>query len=124
MGTKWWAIALVLLCTLLTTSAQIFLKMGADKLPLLFFNWSLFIGIFLYGIGAIVLIIAFKGGEVTVIYPIFASSYVWVSLLSTYFFSETLGFLKIAGIFVVILGITFIASGSRKGSAIEYTEVL
>jgi undecaprenyl phosphate-alpha-L-ara4N flippase subunit ArnE len=122
MATKLWAIGLVLLCTLFTTSAQIFLKIGADKLPLIFFNWSLFIGILLYAIGAVLLIMAFKGGEVTVIYPIFASSYVWVSLLSAYFFSETLGLLKIAGIFVVILGITFIAVGSRKGSAIEYME--
>ena len=122
MGTKWWAIALVLLCTLLTTSAQIFLKRGADNLPLIFFNNSLFIGVILYSIGAAVLIMAFKGGEVTVIYPIFASSYIWVSLLSAYLFSEPLGLLKIAGIFIVIFGITFIAIGSKKGSAIEYTE--
>ncbi|MBN1645149.1 hypothetical protein JW851_03880 [Candidatus Woesearchaeota archaeon] len=123
MGTKWWAIALVLLCTLLTTTAQIFLKLGANKLPVIFLNWQLFLGIFLYGMGAFVLIIAFKGGEVTVIYPIFASSYIWVSLLSAHFFSELLSTLKIAGIFIVIFGITFIAIGSKRKSAITYTEV-
>ncbi len=142
MGTKWWAIALVLLCTLVTTSAQIFLKTGADALPkfsffldlikginifqLLFIfltNWQLLVGISLYAIGAVILILAFKGGEVTVIYPIFASSYIWVSLLSVYFFSEPLGLLKLAGIFIVISGITFIALGSKNKSAIIYTEV-
>jgi len=123
MGTKWWAIALVLLCTLLTTTAQIFLKFGADKLPIIFLNWALFSGILLYAIGAVILIIAFKGGEVTVIYPIFASSYIWVSLLSAYTFSEPLTILKISGIFIVILGISFIALGSKKKSAIKYTEV-
>lgn len=122
MKTKWWAIAIVLLCTLVTTTAQVFLKTGADKLPLIFFNWALFLGITLYGIGAFILIIAFKGGEVTVIYPIFASSYIWVSILSVYFFSEPLNLLKISGIFVVILGITFIALGSRKGESIAYVE--
>lgn len=141
MGTKWWAIALVLLCTILTTTAQIFLKMGADKLPklitfigmlkvfdiysisyTLITNSPLVSGIVLYAIGAAVLIIAFRGGEVTVIYPIFASSYIWVSILSAYFFSEPLGLLKIAGIFIVITGITFIAIGSKKGTAIQYME--
>lgn len=124
MATKLWAIGLILLCTLLTTSAQIFLKLGSNKLPLVIFtNWQLFTGIILYAIGAFVMIMAFRGGEVTVLYPIFASSYIWVSLLSAYFFNESLGLLKISGVFVVILGITMIAMGSKKNSALEYVEV-
>jgi len=123
MGTKWWAIMLVLFCTLLTTSAQIFLKIGSNRLPgIIFANWQLFIGIMLYVIGAIILIIAFKGGEVTVIYPIFASSYIWVSILSAYFFNEQLGIIKLSGVFIVIIGIIMISLGSKKNSSIEYME--
>jgi len=123
METKWWAIMLVLFCTLLTTSAQIFLKLGSNRLPeIIFTNWQLFIGIMLYVIGAIILIIAFKGGEVTVIYPIFASSYIWVSILSAYFFNEQLGIIKLSGVFIVMLGIIMISLGSKKNSSIEYME--
>jgi len=132
MATKLWAIGLILLCTLLTTTAQIFLKLGINNFPQLLLqlqtilgiilDWPLILGIFLYGIGAVLMIIAFKGGDVTVLYPIFASSYIWVSLLSAYFFADTLSLMKIAGVFIVILGISFIALGSKKHSAIEYVE--
>lgn len=132
MATKKWAIGLILLCTLITTTAQIFLKFGADKLPPLIlnlqlitgilFDWPLLIGITLYGIGAVIMLVAFKGGDVTVLYPIFASSYIWVSILSSYFFTDTLNLIKISGILIIILGISFIAWGSKKNSAIEYVE--
>lgn len=132
MATKLWAVGLILLCTLITTTAQIFLKFGADRLPAwalnlqfmlgILLDWPLIIGISLYGTGAVIMLIAFKGGDVTVLYPIFASSYIWVSILSSYFFSDTLNLIKIAGILIIILGISFIAWGSKKNSAIKYTE--
>lgn len=117
MAAKWWAVALVIFCTFLTSSAQIFLKFGAQRLPAIFSNTPLIAGMFLYGIGAVALIIAFKGGEVTVLYPIIATSYVWVTLLSSFYFGEPLLHLKFLGVFSIILGICFIGFGSKKNSA-------
>ena len=116
MATKLWAIVLVVFCTLFTSSAQILLKFGAPKLPVIFFNLPLIVGLFLYGIAAFALIVSFKGGEVTVLYPIIATSYVWVTLLSWVFLDEPLFLLKFLGVFSIILGICFIGWGSKKNT--------
>ena len=90
MGTKLSAIILVVIITLLTSAAQIFYKKGADILVFDFLsiitNYYLIIGLFLYFLGAVLLIIALRKGELSVLYPIIALSYVWVSLLSPLFF--------------------------------------
>ena len=72
----------------------------------------------------ILVIIALRGGEVTVLYPIITSSYIWVTLGSSYFFGETIGILKIAGISLIILGILFITFGAKDKKVIELTEAV
>lgn len=114
METKWWAILLILLTTALTSVAQVFLKIGSPRLPEIFTNLPLLIGASLYVAGAAMMIIAFKGGEVTVLYPIFATSYVWVSLLSARVFGELISTFKWLGIFTIMMGISFIAFGSKQ----------
>lgn len=116
MAAKLWAVALVVFCTLLTSTAQVFLKFGAQRLPSIFSNFPLIIGMCLYAIGAVALITAFKGGEVTVLYPIIATSYIWVTLLSRLYFGEPLLWLKFVGVFSIVLGICFIGFGSKKNS--------
>jgi len=126
MKTKLWAIALIILTTAFTSAAQVFLKIGSPRLPEIFTNLPLLAGAVLYVLGAGFMIIAFKGGEVTVLYPIFATSYVWVSLLSVRIFGETISTFKWLGIFTIIMGVTFIAFGSKdskKQPIIEYVEV-
>jgi len=81
MKTKLWAIGLMIFTTLLTSSAQIFYKLGAATLELnllaLITNYNLIIGLCIYAVGAVLMIIAFKGGELSVLYPIIATSYIW-----------------------------------------------
>ena len=50
------------------------------------------------------------------LYPIIATSYVWVTLLSRVYFGESLSVLKFLGVFSIILGICFIGFGSKKNS--------
>jgi len=118
MKTKLWAIGLMVLTTLLTSSAQIFYKIGADKLEYnllsLFTDYFLLIGIFLYAIGAVLMLIAFKGGELSVLYPVIATSYIWVGLLSSYFFSDSLNYLRWIGISSIFFGVVFVGFGSRN----------
>ena len=123
MTTKTWAIALMVLCTAFTSAAQVFYKFGADKLEFnllsLITNLPLIMGMVLYVLGAVIMITAFKGGEVSVLYPIIATSYIWVSLMSIYFFNEKLGLLRWLGIFTIIMGIILIGIGSREKEAIK-----
>lgn len=118
MKTKLWAIILMVFVTLLTSIAQILYKLGVDKLEFdiisIITNYPIIMGIALYVIGAVLMIISFKGGEVSVLYPIIATSYIWVSLLSSFFFNEIINIIRWAGIFVIFIGITFVGLGSKK----------
>ncbi|MEM4247435.1 MAG: hypothetical protein QXR48_01515 [Candidatus Woesearchaeota archaeon] len=117
MATKASAIILVVLCTLLTSFAQVLWKFAANKNAFIgmITSWQLWSGFLLYGIGAAVLIRSFKDGEVSVLYPIIATSYIWVALLSNHFFNEPITTFKWVGITGIILGITILGvSGKRK----------
>ena len=115
--TKWWAFGLMLLCTLFTSVAQFFYKKGAAELSLsfsgIFTNWFLYIGVLLYLIGALLMIVAFRGGELSTLYPIIATSFIWVNFISVLFLNEPMNSLKWLGIGSIICGITLIGYGSR-----------
>ena len=127
MATKLWAMGIVLSSTLLTSTAQLFYKFGSAKLSLdilsIITNFELIIGMVLYAIGGILLIISFRGGEVSVLYPIFATSYIWVSFLSIYFLGEIMNIFKWLGIFTIMAGIVLIGYGSKKAT-VEGTGVI
>ncbi|RLI85512.1 MAG: hypothetical protein DRO76_05380 [Candidatus Altiarchaeales archaeon] len=113
------AIVLVLFSTLLTSVGQIFLKLGSIRLSLDILsqitNYALILGFICYALGAFILIIALRYGELTVLYPLYATSYVWVSLLSPRLFpTDSMNPLKWLGILVIIAGIILIGKGSRK----------
>lgn len=116
------AIFLMVLCTFFTSIAQVFYKLGAIRLPEIFTNYPILIGLILYGIGAIILITALKLDEVTILYPILATSYVWVSFLAWGIFAESINIFKWIGIAFIIAGISVIAFGNDSGGVVEYTE--
>ncbi len=121
MPTKLWAMGIVLFSTLLTSTAQLFYKFGAEKLKFdiisLITNYELIMGMVLYAIGGILLILSFRGGEVSVLYPIFATSYIWVSFLSIYFLGEIMNPYKWMGVAAIVIGIVLIGFGSKKTAA-------
>lgn len=125
--TPTWTIIVVLVCTILTTSAQISWKFGAERLVMepvaLLLNYPIWLGFFFYGIGALMLIYSLRYGELSVLYPIIATSYIWVALLSTFFFSEPLTSLKLGGILTIVLGVSFIGYGSRRDDIERYEVV-
>lgn len=115
----------MLLCTLVTSSAQIVWKLGANvnqsiNLGPLSIPASPYIigGYFLYGIAALLLIIALRGGELSVLYPIIATSYVWVSIASSYFFPlDSMNLLKWSGVLLIVCGVGMIGYGSERDAA-------
>lgn len=118
MPTKTWAIGVVLFCTLLTSTAQLFWKFGANKLEFnilsIATNIEIIAGIIMYAIAGTLLILSFRGGEVSVLYPIIATSYIWVSFLSIYFLGEAMNLFKWLGIFAIVSGIVLIGYGSNN----------
>ena len=118
MSTKLWAMGIILFSTFLTSTAQLFYKFAVEKLSFnilsIITNVNLLVGMALYIVGGILLIISFRGGEVSVLYPIYATSYIWVSFLSIYFLGEAINIFKGLGVFVIIAGIVLIGYGSKK----------
>ena len=114
MRTEKWAVFLVLFATLLTSTGQLFYKMGLERLSLasVMDNYLLLLGLFLYIIAMFLILIALKYGELSVLYPVIAMSYVWVALLSIFFLGEPMGFLKWSGVSAIIVGIALIGAGS------------
>lgn len=139
MKTKSWAILVMILCTLFTAIGQVFLKTGADgnfsslystiisqsvfesarqlfTNPLFFPVIFVFIGLACYGIGWLFMIISFKGGELSVLYPIFAVNYVWVALLAVHVFGDPFNLWKVGGVCAIVLGVSLIGIGGRNGN--------
>lgn len=114
--------------TLLTSTAQILWKLGSESLTFDIFsiitNWYLILGIGLYAIGGTLMIISFRGGDVSVLYPIVATSYIWVSFLSIWFLGETMNIFKWAGVMIIFSGIVMIGFGSKKQSAVDAAGVI
>ena len=116
MPTKKWAILLVVFVTLLTSLGQIFWKFGSYHINANILSWlnpPLVLGFLSYGLGAVLLIIALKHGELSTLYPIVATSYIWVALISPLFFPDTFTFSKFIGIAVIILGVALITRGDK-----------
>ena len=116
--TKYWAFVLIIFTSLLTSAAILFLKAGADRLPLIFFNWHLAIGLVLYGIGFLMLLVAFRHGEVSILYPAFSMGFVWVALVAAVVFKEALTVMKLIGIGGVIVGIVLLGLAARQSKVI------
>jgi len=116
MATKLWAIGLVALATLIGAFGPILLKKASakklSKLSSLIANYNLFGGVALYAVGTVLFIPALKGGDLSVLYPFVAISYIWVSLLSVKFLGEKMNMAKWIGIALIIAGVSFIGIGS------------
>lgn len=117
MATQLWAIGLVVSATLVGAFGPILLKKASakrlSKISSLATNYHLFGGVSLYGLGTLLFVPALKGGELSVLYPFVALSYVWVSLLSVKFLGEKMNKPKWAGIALIIIGVGLIGFGSN-----------
>jgi len=111
--------SLVFCCTILGAAAQVLMKIGlghpvqsgllgyVTSLPLL-------AGYCLYGLNTVLLVFALRDGELSILYPIIALTYVWVTILSVVLFHETMNLFKVAGVAVVVIGVAVM--GKRRSS--------
>ncbi len=69
-------------------------------------------GYCLYGMNTVLMVFALRDGELSILYPIIALTYVWVTILSVIFFHESLNIFKVSGIAVVVAGVAVLG---RRG---------
>jgi drug/metabolite transporter (DMT)-like permease len=120
--TPWWALLLVALCTLLVAATHYLFKLailrsGSSVVGLAFDPYLLF-AIFLSVLGGGLLTYALKHGELSVLYPFISLGFIWVAIEGVLFFGEHLSAVKIAGIGVIMVGVSLIGhTGMRKRSS-------
>jgi drug/metabolite transporter (DMT)-like permease len=117
------ATALVFLCTVIGAAAQMLMKAGVQGQPqesalgmlvAIFRTPTLFAGFSLYGLSAALLVAALKYGELSILYPVIALTYVWVTALSVLLNNETLNPMKVIGVATVVLGVAILGRSSKK----------
>jgi len=106
---------LVVCCTIIGAAAQVLIKKGAGALGAnstmlqtalaMVLTPALFAGYSMYGISTILLVLALRHGQLSLLYPVFAMTYVWVTILSVVVFHESMNPYKIAGIVTIVAGI-------------------
>jgi drug/metabolite transporter (DMT)-like permease len=74
---------------------------------------SLLLGFALYGIGALVMIIAYRYGSLSVLQPILSLNYVFSIILAYVVLNEQITFIKLIGVLIIIAGVILIAGGDE-----------
>jgi multidrug transporter EmrE-like cation transporter len=121
---------MVLGCTVFAAAAQVLMKFGANHampqmnpgdpatwmpfVTALLANYQLVLGYVVQSGNALLLILALRDGELSMLYPIIALTYVWVNLLSMYFFHDQMNFWKGLGIALVIGGVALLGRASTR----------
>lgn len=77
-------------------------------------NVPLFCGYALYGISTVLLVLALKDGELSLLYPVIALTYVWVTALSFLIFHDTVNPWKLAGIVIIVIGVAVLGKGGKS----------
>lgn len=99
-------ISLMLCSSLLVCVGQLFWKLSSANN--LFF---LLIGFMFYGIGALIMLYAYKFGSLSVLQPILSANYIFTILLATFILHETFTVYKLIGILIISIGVIMIGGG-------------
>lgn len=112
-------IIIMLICTLFTASGQFFFKQSSQSFQWDIFslltNHNLILGAFFYGIGAMLLILALKYGDLSVVYPFVSLTFIWVMIISSVFFNEIISNLKVGAVIFIIFGVILVGRGANHG---------
>jgi drug/metabolite transporter (DMT)-like permease len=114
------SILMMLGCTLLGAAGQILMKLGANTLgpstsPLdMLLTPTIFFGYALYGLMTVLFIFALQHGELSILYPIIALTYVWVAGLSVVFLNDSLRPVRMVGLLTIILGVAILGRNGKR----------
>ena len=117
-ASQWKSVALVFSCTVLGALAQLLIKNGTARitgdLASIITNVPLIAGYSIYGINTLLMVLALKDGEMSMLYPIIALTYVWTTLLSYTVLGEPSNAYKNIGITIIVIGVAVMGRGGRK----------
>jgi drug/metabolite transporter (DMT)-like permease len=118
------AILIVVCCTVLVAIAQYLIKLGANRLSHaglvattigIFTIPPLFAGYCLYGVFTVLFVYALRNGELSILYPLIALSYVWVTITGVVAFHEMMNPIRVTGLVVIVAGVAVLGWGGGGG---------
>lgn len=74
-------------------------------------------GFFLYGIGALAMIVAYKFGKVSILQPVLSLNYILSIILAATVLDETITLVKCIGVLLIMAGVLLIAGGDEVKDA-------
>lgn len=103
------SIAFFLLAALLGAVGQFLYKTGADAATngaaSYLLNWRILAGVGCYAAVMLLFVAAFKqGGELSVLYPLYASTFIWGALIARFAFGTPITAANIAGMALLVAG--------------------
>ena len=117
MATSKYAVLGIIICTILTAVAQTLMKQASGQISLSLgslLNPYLILGVVTYAFAVTLLIISLKHGELSILYPIIALSFVLVALISYFYLNESINNYKTTAIIFILIGVSFLGRGSKK----------
>jgi undecaprenyl phosphate-alpha-L-ara4N flippase subunit ArnE len=116
MKTPLSSILLVLVSSFLGSFGAVFLKLGAEHLKgsiaRLLTNYWLACGICFYLLSSVFYMMGVSQGQLTVLYPMVSLGYIWAILWARLLFKEPFTLAKIAGLTLIIFGVSLISFGN------------
>ena len=98
---------------LIGSIGQIEFKKGSEIFELnisaLLINYHLMAGVMLYASSTLVYIYALRQGQLSIIYPIIATSYIWTTIFAKVFLGEPVDLMNWVGIILILLGVTIVS---------------
>ena len=114
----WKILLLTALAAFIGSIGQLEFKRGADNLQfdikLLLTNYHLIIAVAVYCVSTVLYVYALNKENLSILYPIVATSYIWTLLFSKIFLKEPVGLTSWAGVFFILLGVTLIATQAGR----------
>ena len=102
-------ILLMLVSSICACVGQLFWKLSATYGILI-----MLLGFCFYGVGALVMLIAYRFGKLSVLQPMLSLNYVLSIVLGALILHESVTILKCIGVLIIIAGVILIAGGDEE----------
>lgn len=100
---------ILILCSAVCTSfGQALWKLFNDN------QWFFLIsGFILYAFGAVLMILAFRYGSLSVLHPLLSLGYLFALFIGYFLLDELISYKELIGIFIILTGVLFIGGGDN-----------
>lgn len=102
-------IIFILMSAMLVPFGQMLWKLSDGKI-----GWYMFWGFFIYGLGAVFMIIAFRYGSFSVLHPMMSLNYLFAMIIGACILNERISPMRVLGVLIIVSGVMLIGGGDNN----------